>query len=83
MISDPAKKQYFMFSIIVSIILMLGLNYLLPGVVDAMSTFGYPLSTADAAGAGKFLIQSFNGISMGLMLSVPMYYIIFWLLSKR
>lgn len=80
--TDPSKKQYFIFALILSLLFSFSLNFFLPDLVQASSSLGFPFSTADVSGFQRFFIQFVNSITMSALLTVPMYYFISWLQNR-
>ncbi len=79
---DPAKKQYFIFSAVVAIIISAVINFAFIDVLKGTFAYGFPLSLANAVGVGAFVTRIVNSIVMGLILAPLLYYLIRWLQTR-
>lgn len=80
--TDPAKQQYFIFSVIIAIFLALFINFFFVNYLEGTLFYGFPISLEETSGITAFFYRVINSIVYGLVLSVPVYYGIMWLASK-
>lgn len=80
--SDPAKKQYFVLSLVISMLLSFVLNFFFAGLLDVAFISGFPLNVVEATGIADLVARFVNTVVMGALLAVPMYYFLFWLQDK-
>jgi len=83
MSSDPAKKQYFIFSLIIAILFSFFINYFVAGSLEGPVIGGFPIEVHNASGLTGFLYRLVNTLITGIFLSVPVYYGVMWLQNKR
>jgi hypothetical protein len=79
---DPAKRQYFMFSFVLGVIIGLFLNFFLADLITGPIVSGFPFNVSDASGIGGFFQKIINSTVMGALLTVPIYYGITWLQNR-
>lgn len=79
---DEAKKQYFIFAIIVTVVVSLVINFFLYGNVQGPVIGGFPLTVAGVEGITAFLYRIINTVVTSLILVVPVYYGIMWLVTR-
>lgn len=82
MSTDEARKQYFMFAVLISVIVSFFLNFTLIGSLPGPFVSGFPLNAYDAVGSGLFFVRIINSLTLGALLSVPMYYLLNWVLTR-
>lgn len=80
--SDPAKKQYLIFSFVISLIFGVILSFPLADLLEGPLVSGFPISISDMSGLGKFFAQVFNSVILGAILTVPVYYGLDWLQNR-
>ena len=76
---DPAKKQYFIFCAIVSIILSGIVNFFFIDILKGSFAYGFPIGLTGLVGIGAFFARLINSIVLGLILTPMLYYFIQWL----
>ncbi len=79
---DPAKKQYFMFATVISIIISVILNFMFVGSLEGSFLYGFPFSLEGAGDATAFIYKILNSLIMAIFLIVPVYYFINWIQNK-
>lgn len=80
--SDPIKKQYFIFSIVVSVILSLLINFLMVDFLKGSFFYGFPFDLTDASDIASFFYRVLNSLAYSVVLVVPLYYGFWWLANK-
>jgi asparagine N-glycosylation enzyme membrane subunit Stt3 len=79
---DSAKKQYWIFAAILALIASIFLNFTIIGSAAGPFVEGFPISVYQAEGGGVFFSRLINSVVMGLLLVVPMYYLLNWIFKK-
>lgn len=82
MSTDEAKKQYFIFSIIITLILSFIINFFLSGSLNGPIVSGFPFSVVGIEGFTSIFYRLINTIVMTLLLVVPVYYGLMWLITR-
>lgn len=80
--TDPIKKQYFLFSIVVSVILSLIINFLMVDFLKGSLFYGFPFDLSEASGVGAFFFRVLNSLVYSVVLVVPVYYGFWWLANR-
>lgn len=79
---DPAKKQYFMFSVIIAILLSFLINFVLLNMAMGPFFSGFPVALAELEGISYFFGQIVNTLVIAGFLSIPIYYGFMWLINR-
>ncbi|BCX14311.1 MAG: hypothetical protein KatS3mg085_843 [Candidatus Dojkabacteria bacterium] len=80
--TDPAKRQYYIFSLVVAIILSFIINFVVIETLKGSLFYGFPLSLNGVTGFVAFIYKLINTIIYSLLLSVAVYYGIMWLINR-
>ncbi len=80
---NPATKQYLIFSLIISFILSIILNFFFFSLTEGSIFTGFPLSLEGKEGFANFLIKSINTGIFTIVLIVPVFLGIQWFLKRK
>lgn len=80
---DPAKKQYWIFSAIVAVIIALILNFAFLSLFPGTIIYGFPFNYGDAEGISLFLIKIVDSAILGAILTPGVYYFLNWLQHRH
>lgn len=80
---DPAKKQYWIFSAIVSVILSLILNFVFLSLFPGTIIYGFPFNYGDSVGFANFFIKIVDSLILGAILTPGVYYFLNYLQHRR
>ncbi len=80
---DPAKKQYYMFSLVIALAVSILLNFVFIGLLKGSLLYGFPIGLGEASGFSAFFIKLLNTLIYTAILSVPVYFGIMWLINRR
>lgn len=73
---DPANKQYFTFSGVLSAIISFIINFGLIDLVRGTLIYGFPFNLNGTEGFGNFLFRLLNTAVIGAFLVFPIFYIL-------
>lgn len=79
---DPAKKQYFIFSLVIAFIISIFYNFVLINITEGSAIYGFPMSLVDLEGANLVLARTVNTVIIGTLLSIPVYMGLMWLQTR-
>jgi hypothetical protein len=82
MFTDPGKRQYVIFAFILATLFGGLLSFFFADLLEGPLISGFPVSITELTGVSKFLAQSFNTIVLGILLTIPAYYLLSWLNRK-
>ena len=80
---DPAKKQYWIFSAIVSVILSLIINFAIFPLFKNSIIYGFPFNFGTSEGIALFFIKIIDSLILGAILTPGVYYFLQWLQHRR
>jgi len=80
---DPAKKQYWIFSLIVALILSVILNFFFLNLFKGTVIYGFPINYGDSEGIVNFLIKLVDSAVIGAILTPGVYYCLQWLQHRN
>jgi hypothetical protein len=79
---NPAVKQYLIFSAVIALIVSLIVNFMLIESLKGTPFYGFPVNLTGSEGLGNFFYRIINTIVESLLLIIPVYLIIQWLLTR-
>lgn len=79
---DPAVKQYIIFSLVISLIIGVLVNFVLIEGVKGSFAYGFPIVLNGVEGVLNFVYRIVNTVILGLLLTVPVYFGIKWLQTR-
>lgn len=82
MFEDPAKREYLVFALVISIILSAVLNFVFFGYISGPVVGGFPIDIVNAEGVGRLVGQVINSIVMGALMTPVVYYTLDWLRNR-
>jgi hypothetical protein len=80
---DPAKRQYLIFSFIITLLIAIVINFMFTNLLQGTFITGFPIQVGDASGAEEFGIKVMNTIIFTVLLTFPMYLFIMWFINRR
>lgn len=83
MFEDPAKKDYWIFSLVVAMILSAIVNFGFFGRISGPIVGGFPIDIVKAEGLGRLVGQVINSIVVGVLMTPVVYYTLDWLRNRR
>ena len=79
---NPAVKQYLIFSAVIAVIVSLIVNFSLIESLKGTPFYGFPVSLAGTEGFINLVYRLINTLIEGLLLIIPVYLIIQWLMTR-
>lgn len=79
---DPAVKQYFAFSFLISLILAGIYNFTIVNGLQGGPLYGFPISLIGVTGIGDTIIRLINTLVIGALISPLTYFGVMWFLRR-
>ncbi len=79
---NPAVKQYLIFSAVIAVIVSIIVNFMLIESLKGTPFYGFPINLTGTEGITMFFYRIINTLIEGLLLIIPVYLIIQWLMTR-
>ncbi len=79
---DPAKKQYLIFSAVISFIVSFVINFFFTSATNIPLAGGFPITLYGSEGIGLLFGKTLNTLIIGLCLTPLIYFGIQWLQNR-
>lgn len=79
---DPATKQYIIFSLVISLIIGVIINFVLIEAVRGTFAYGFPINLNGVEGIVNFIDRIINTVVIGGFITFPVYFGIKYLQTR-